>query len=123
MLYHWEGSNKVAQELNKFASLITGDIMGPDDTASKPVLTGYIYVKLKEKHTGLADQLSSVPLKLQTTGALLKRWTELKEMEVRRTLTLFSPSGTLTFFVSFRLLCHTPFCQCMKCLVMSLFLK
>ena len=90
MIYHWEGSNKVAQELNKFASLITGDIMGPDDTASKPVLTGYIYVKLKEKHTGLADQLSSVTLKLQTTEALLKRWMELKEMEVHRTLTLFS---------------------------------
>ena len=88
MIYHWEGSNKVAQELHKFASLITGDIMGPDDTAAKPVLTGYIYVKLK--HTGLADQLSSVTLKLQTTGALLKRWMELKEMEVHRTLTLFS---------------------------------
>lgn len=47
--------------------------MGPDDTASKPVLMGYIYVKLKEKRTGLADQLSSVTLKLQTTGALLKK--------------------------------------------------
>ena len=47
--------------------------MGPDDTASKPILMGYIYVRLKEKRTGLADQLSSVTLKLQTTGALLKK--------------------------------------------------
>ena len=47
--------------------------MGPDDTASKPILMGYIYVRLKEKCTGLADQLSSVTLKLQTTGALLKK--------------------------------------------------
>lgn len=61
MLYHWEGSNKVAQELNKFASLITVVISWAHDTASKPVLTGYIYVKLKGKHTGLADQLSLFP--------------------------------------------------------------
>lgn len=59
MLYHWEGSNKVAQELNKFASLITGDIMGPDDTASKPVLTGVHLCKVKGKNT-LDLQISSL---------------------------------------------------------------